>query len=451
LAKKTRSTRVADSSRTSRGRVSVVSALLFLCAARLTAAGPFAYVADGGFGTVSVIDIETNAVIATISLPAGTQPGQLAVSPDGTRVYVSTGNALAVIDTATNSVVVPSIPVGLGTRSVAISPDGRFAYVAVQFEGRVTIVDTTTNAVVATVNTGGQPTGLKMTPDGSRVYVANSLSGTVSVIDAITETIIATIPVEYNPQDLEMSPDGTRVYVSNFSAASVSVIDTGSNMVVATISVGFVPSGMDTTPTGGRLYVVDNGSVAVIDTATNTLSGRVTLPPFHTSRDVAIAPDGTRGYVTINTPPRVLVFETASNTVVGDPILIENGIPEGIAITLARDRIAVTLDIKPRDITNSVNPRSSGVIPVAILTTGAFDATAVDPLTVRFGQQGTPEAHGRGHLEDVNGDGRLDLVLHFRTDKSGIKCGDGNAKLTGATVTGSLIEGQDLLLTVGCR
>jgi YVTN family beta-propeller protein len=451
MAKKTRSTRGAASLRTYIARVSALSAVLFVCASRLTAAAPFAYVANGGFGTVSVIDVETNAVITTISLPAGSSPGQRAVSPDGTRVYVSTGVALAVIDTATNSVVVPAIPVGFGTRSVAISPDGRFAYVAIQFEGRVTIVDTATNAVVATVDTGGQPTGLKTTPDGSRVYVANSTTGTVSVIDATTNTIVSTILVELNPQDLEMSPDGAKVYVSNFNSASVSVIDTASNTVEASISVGFVPLGMGTTPTGETLYVVDNGSVAVIDTATNTLSGRVTLPPFHTSRDVAVTPDGTHGYVTINTPPRVLVFETASNTLVGDPILIENGIPEGIAITPARRSTVVTLDIKPGDITNSVNPRSNGIIPVAILTTGAFDAGTVDPLSVRFGPQGTPEAHGRGHIEDVNGDGRLDLVLHFRTDKTGIKCGDSSAKLTGATLTGSLIEGEDSLLTVGCR
>jgi YVTN family beta-propeller protein len=283
------------------------------------------------------------------------------------------------------------------------------------------------------------------------VYVANSLSGTVSVIDATTNTVVATIPVELNPQDLEMSPDGAKVYVSNFNSASVSVIDTASNMVEATISVGFVPLGMDTTPAGEILYVVDNGSVAVIDTATNTLSGRVTLPPFHTSRDVAVTPDGTRGYVTINTPQRVLVFETASNTLVGDPILIENGIPEGIAITPARGPIVVTLDIKPGDLTNSVNPRSNGVIPVAILTTDSFDARTVDPLSVRFGPQETPEAHGRGHIEDANGDGKLDLVLHFGTDKIGIKCGDSSAKVTGATITGSLIEGKDSLLTVGCR
>ena len=83
----------------------------------------------------------------------------------------------------------------------------------------------------------------------------------------------------------------------------------------------------------------------------------------------------------------------------------------------------VAIDIKPGGDPNSINPRSKGVIPVAILTAETFDAGTVDPSTVEFGPNGATEAHGQGHLEDVDGDGDLDLVLHFRTQATGFQCG----------------------------
>jgi YVTN family beta-propeller protein len=211
--------------------------------------------------------------------------------------------------------------------------------VANQFSSNVSVIDTASNSTIVNIPVGFEPTGIGVTPDGSHIYVADSVLNVVWVIDAPTNEVLSgSIPVGGNPQDLLMSRDGSKVYVSNFNSQSVSVIDTASNTVHATISVGFFPLGMDTSPDGKRLYVVDgdpalnNGSVAVVDTETNSLLTRVNLPPFHTPRHVAITPDGGRGYVTINLPQQVLVFDTGTNVVVGNPIVLD-GIPEGIAIT----------------------------------------------------------------------------------------------------------------------
>jgi hypothetical protein len=111
----------------------------------------------------------------------------------------------------------------------------------------------------------------------------------------------------------------------------------------------------------------------------------------------------------------------------------------------------VAIDIKPGGSSNTINPKSHGVIPVAILTTHTFDATAVDPLSVRFGPKGATEVHRKGHVEDVNHDGEPDLVLHFETQATGIACGDTSASLTGETRDGDPIQGSDAIKTVGCK
>ncbi len=100
---------------------------------------------------------------------------------------------------------------------------------------------------------------------------------------------------------------------------------------------------------------------------------------------------------------------------------------------------------------NSINPKSKGVIPVAILSTNTFDATTVDPASVKFGPAGAGETHGRGHNEDVNRDGKTDLVLHFHTQDTGIVCGITSVSLTGITFSGQAIKGSASIRTVGCR
>jgi len=109
----------------------------------------------------------------------------------------------------------------------------------------------------------------------------------------------------------------------------------------------------------------------------------------------------------------------------------------------------VEIDIKPGSDPNSINLKSNGLIPVAILTTPDFDATTIDASTVTFGPDAATMAHKHAHFEDINDDGEIDMVLHFRTQDTGISTGDTEACLEGTTLDGTPIHGCDLVRTVG--
>ncbi|HEX6901892.1 MAG TPA: nidogen-like domain-containing protein [Thermoanaerobaculia bacterium] len=119
-----------------------------------------------------------------------------------------------------------------------------------------------------------------------------------------------------------------------------------------------------------------------------------------------------------------------------------------IRAVLQRVVVSVTIDIQPGGTPNSINcTHRNGVIPVAILSTGAFDARQVDHTTVVFA--GAREAHRDGtgtprrHEEDVDRDGDIDLVFHFQAGETSLTCASTTGVLTGQTFDHRPIQGSD--------
>lgn len=114
--------------------------------------------------------------------------------------------------------------------------------------------------------------------------------------------------------------------------------------------------------------------------------------------------------------------------------------------------VLVDIDIKPGSDPNSINLGSSGVVPVAILSSSAFDATTVDPQTLTLAGASVRLLVKSEKLQcsrqDSNQDGLTDLVCQFDTADLELEPGDALAVLTGKTLGGQSIRGQDSVRVV---
>ncbi|MGB9927621.1 MAG: YncE family protein [Methanosarcina sp.] len=181
------------------------------------------------------------------SIPLETGPSGVAVSPDGSKVYVAnsynltntegSGNNVSVINTATNSVIA-AVNAGTGPFGLALTPDGTKLYVTNFWSNTASVIDTANNAVMGTVNVGQGPSGIAVSPDGSKAYVANCLNNTTSVIDTTNNSVITVVPVGAYPYGVTTSQDGTRIYVTSAINNNVSVIDSANNTVISTVNLG---------------------------------------------------------------------------------------------------------------------------------------------------------------------------------------------------------------------
>ncbi len=108
-------------------------------------------------------------------------------------------------------------------------------------------------------------------------------------------------------------------------------------------------------------------------------------------------------------------------------------------LTITVNPIPVTIDIKPGSDPNSINLKSEGKVPVAVLTTDDFYASDIDPETVKF----AGASPVKWAMEDVDDDNDKDMLFHFNTHDLDLDKDSTEATLGGKIEDGSDFEGTD--------
>ena len=263
--------------------------------------GKFAYVANRAAGTVTVVDTAIDKLVATIPIPDG-PPQYLAFAPDGSRLYVSVFNdpdrsinRVAVLDTQTNTVLT-TIPVGSRPYALAVSPDGKQLYVPNHDSGTISVIDTGSNSLVTDIRVKPNPHWVDFSKDGKVVYAANHESNLVSIVDTATRKVIAEVPVQKSPHSVAVHPTAALVANVNYDSNSVTVIGKD-DTVIATVPVGTHPQDVAWAADGRHLYVtnVDSDTMTVI--AVDGWRVTATIPTGEAPTSMAVLPNGSKGYI----------------------------------------------------------------------------------------------------------------------------------------------------------
>jgi YVTN family beta-propeller protein len=195
--------------------------------------GSRAYVAGG---QMYVIDTTTRTVINTFAPGEGVGASNLVINADGTRAYVTVselfGGGVAVLDLTIDSLA-QTLWMGSLPGQIAIAPDGSRVYVGVQatwvdtgygagfFPGRsVSVIDTLTNTFAGSIDLGASSSnwssqhtasGIAVTADRSAVYIGVPRLAVVAVANVNTNVVGATVAV-VSPGFVATQP-GSGVYV----------------------------------------------------------------------------------------------------------------------------------------------------------------------------------------------------------------------------------------------
>jgi YVTN family beta-propeller protein len=283
----------------------------------------------------------------------GTNPQQIAFSPDGSRAYVAAGrsNQVTVVNAVTYEVeagiVAPGIPMGVGvlpTGEVLVSlfkdgrierfdpeslqsqgslevgdgpsffegplPDGSFL-VSSERANRFQVIDPKALSVLIALPMGDRPFPPAVTSDGRFAFIGSYVQGTVAIVDLHSKMIVGLVPVGNGISGGAVLPGDQQVALAVREEDWVAVLDLRSRQVVKSLRDGIGERPFNVTiSVDGRLAFVNNtqsGDISVLGLPELQIIDRVPVGPIPAA--VAAHPDGDTLWISCEGDHQLYILE----------------------------------------------------------------------------------------------------------------------------------------------
>ncbi len=290
-------------------------------------------VVNQGDSNVGIVDPATGRQVGLVTEGvAGMWGHEIAVSPDGKTAYLPiygstgvgkpglSGHEMQVIDLPSRKVVArvdfghevrPHLPV--------LDPVSGLLYVTTELDNSVTVIDPKTRKILGSVPTGQAESHMVvLSHDGRRGYTANVGPGTVSVLDLKGRKTLKVIPVVdraagsktlWGIQRIAISNDDRLVFTADQTKPRMAVIDTASETLKGWITLPGSGYGAGTSKDGRWLLVAvpETNQVAVVDLKSMAVTRTVDVPKA--PQEVLVRPDGKVAYVSCNISGKVAAID----------------------------------------------------------------------------------------------------------------------------------------------
>jgi YVTN family beta-propeller protein len=284
-------------------------------------------VVNKGDQTLSIVDPESGRQLAAVPV-GGTTGHEVAASPDGRTAWVpiygdsgvgnpgSDGRTISVIDLKSQARIA-SVDLGHPSRPhcAVFGPDGRL-YVTAELTRSIDVIDPATRKVVESIPTGAlQSHMLAISSDGKRGYTANVGSGTVSAIDLQNKKALAVIPISKVVQRIAISVDDRWVFTADQAKPQLAVIDTKTNTVKTRVALSDLGFGMTPTHDGRRLLITQPSSdtVSVLNLSSMKVEQVIHVPAD--PQEIVVRPDDRIAYVSCDQSKQVVGISLASGKI----------------------------------------------------------------------------------------------------------------------------------------
>jgi YVTN family beta-propeller protein len=206
----------------------------------------------------------------------------------------------------------------LSPGELAISPDGHRLYVLCEKTDELRVVDTQSGKVMKRIAVGHVPRGLSLSADGKQIYVANSWTDTISVIDAEKLETVRSLATGFEPISVVSDRRGETLYVANRLSNDISVIDLQSGKQIKRLAAGRGASYLALSSDGTQLFCTHiypnigsyrtppESEITVIDTASRRVVERKPLQNVAGVFHLALSSDGKLGVAALLCPKNLI-------------------------------------------------------------------------------------------------------------------------------------------------